>query len=260
MGVGASGSTPATGCAFQLASVRRRQFSRKGMKISTVDRFVAAALGGLFMVIVAANLGRAMSKTPAAPPATATGRFVMPLGNSQGDLRAPIGILEFSDFECPFCAAFARSTLPQLRDRYVKTSQVRLGFINFPMTTIHPLAASAARLSECSAEQGKFWAVHDRLFAAAPLTSLGLHQIAEDPALVPDRLRLRSCFDHRRPVVSESTMIGLANGVAGTPTFFLGLMDNGSLVVKLRLEGAQSFEAFAGAIEELKAEVTSSRR
>ena len=85
-------------------------------------------------------------------------------GAALGSSSAPVTIVEYSDFECPFCRRFYRQTLPQLRERYVASGQVRLVFRHLPSPGVHPNALGAAAAAECAGEQGEFWAMHDLLF------------------------------------------------------------------------------------------------
>lgn len=81
-----------------------------------------------------------------------------------GKEDATITIVEFSDFQCPFCERFFVDTLPELKKNYIDTGKAQLTFRHFPLTSIHPNAETAHRASECANEQGKFWEYHDLLF------------------------------------------------------------------------------------------------
>jgi protein-disulfide isomerase len=81
-----------------------------------------------------------------------------------GNEKAKITIVEFSDFQCPFCERFFIDTLPQLKKEYLDTGKAQLTFRHFPLTSIHPNAQKAHEASECANEQGKFWEYHDLLF------------------------------------------------------------------------------------------------
>ena len=82
----------------------------------------------------------------------------------RGDPNAPITIVEFSDFQCPFCARFHVQTLPSLLEEYIEAGKVNLVYRDFPIQSIHPNALPAAVASECAHEQGKYWEYHDTLF------------------------------------------------------------------------------------------------
>ncbi|MBI5859875.1 MAG: thioredoxin domain-containing protein, partial [Nitrosarchaeum sp.] len=82
----------------------------------------------------------------------------------RGDQNAAITIVEFSDFQCPFCARFQIQTLPLILEQYVETGKVKFVYRDFPIQNSHPNAMSAAVASECAHEQGKYWEYHDTLF------------------------------------------------------------------------------------------------
>jgi protein-disulfide isomerase len=81
-----------------------------------------------------------------------------------GNKDAKVTLVEFSDFQCPFCKAYFDDTHAQIKEKYVDTGKVKFAFRHFPLTSIHPLAQKAAEASECASEQGKFWEYHDLLF------------------------------------------------------------------------------------------------
>lgn len=81
-----------------------------------------------------------------------------------GNTDAKITIVEFSDFQCPFCRQFWTQTLPQIKKDYIDTGKAVLYYRQFPLDTIHPLAVPFANASECANEQGKFWQMHDKMF------------------------------------------------------------------------------------------------
>lgn len=156
----------------------------------------------------------------------------------RGSDRAPVTIVEFSDFQCPYCVR-AQPTLKRVREAYGE--KVRFVFVDFPLD-IHPQAKKAHEAAACAHEQGKFWPMYDRLF-----TSEGKFQVADLKGYAGetglDAVAFAACLDSgRHEGASERGMEeGARNGVSGTPAFFI----NGRMVV-----GAQPFEAFAQVIDD----------
>ena len=158
---------------------------------------------------------------------------------SVGPANAPVTIIEFSDFQCPFCQR-VMPTLKQVRARY--GDRVRLVWKDFPLTTIHPQAFKAAEAGNCAREQGKFWELHDRLFAnQQALQPELLKKYAADAGL--DGAKFNACLDTAKysDHVQEQMGVGTGLGVASTPSIFV----NGRLIA-----GAQPFETFVAIVDE----------
>ena len=139
-------------------------------------------------------------------------------GPSKGPADAPVTIIEFSDFECPFCSRVL-PTLDQVMARYPE--QVRIVYRNFPLRN-HPRAGPAAEAALCAEEQGKFWAFHDKLFAnARSLSDDDLNGYAQTLEL--DMPAFEACYTERRfaDQVAQDFREGQAAGVTGTPAFFV---------------------------------------
>jgi protein-disulfide isomerase len=129
------------------------------------------------------------------------GRVPFGAPESVGVSTAPVGVIEFADFQCPFCADFARSVFPQIRAKYIDRGLVRFDFRNFPLP-IHPLARSAALAGECLTKFRNFSAAQDFLFGAAPgATAKGLAPAAEALGLAPSTLE--SCSRNPTFVASD---------------------------------------------------------
>jgi protein-disulfide isomerase len=159
-------------------------------------------------------------------------------GPAKGPADAPIELIEFADFECPYCLA-ASPTIKRVLDTY--GNRVRFVYRNFPLAS-HPNAIPAAEAAQCAHEQGQFWAYHDRLFGSpGHLSSTELRSTAQQLGL--DTQRFDRCIEEHkyRAVVDTDVKAGTAAGVAGTPAFFI----NGRL-----LSGAQPYDAFKAIIEE----------
>jgi protein-disulfide isomerase len=137
---------------------------------------------------------------------------------SVGVSSAPITIVEFSDFQCPFCRA-AESSLKQVRQKY--GDEIRLVYMDFPLG-FHPHAMDAARAARCAADQDKFWQFHDALFRdQKKLDPDNLRQTAANVGL--DRNKFNACFteDKHDAGIRQDMAEGNSLGVTGTPTFFI---------------------------------------
>jgi protein-disulfide isomerase len=156
-----------------------------------------------------------------------------------GTANAPVTLIEFSDFQCPFCAR-VMPTLKQLKETY--GDKLRIVWKDFPLTSIHPQAFKAAEAGQCAREQGKFWELHDRLFAnQQALEPEALKQHAAAVGLDPGKFA--ACFDASKygERVQQQMSTGSQLGVGSTPSIFI----NGRLVA-----GAQPYEVFTAIIDE----------
>lgn len=136
----------------------------------------------------------------------------------RGKADAPITIVEFSDFQCPFCRSVV-ATLKQLAARY--PDKVRLVFRDFPIPSLHPDAPLAHEAARCAGEQGQFWPYHDLLFERTNVNATALKGYAADLKL--DDKKFAECLDsgRARAAVSADVAEGTRLGVSGTPTFFI---------------------------------------
>lgn len=168
-----------------------------------------------------------------------------------GDPEAPVLIVEFSDYQCPFCRRFEVETIPQIIQAYIDTGKVRLAFRDFPLTQIHANALPAALASECADEQGSFWPYHDMLFAkqsdwaqSNDIKTTLVHYAVE---LALDGNAFSACLEENRYLeeVQHDFSDGVSYGITGTPSFFI----NGK-----KLVGAVPFSEFQTAIDAALAE------
>jgi len=157
---------------------------------------------------------------------------------STGGKNAPVTIVEFSDFQCPFCRG-AENSIKAVRDKY--GDKIRLIYMDFPLG-MHPHAMEAARAGRCAAEQDKFWQFHDAMFAdQSKLAAADLKATAQKLGL--DIKQFNACFDQAKPDtgIRQDMAQGQSLGVTGTPTFFI----NGRELV-----GAQPAPKFNEMIDE----------
>ena len=156
----------------------------------------------------------------------------------RGSPEAAVTIVEFSNFECPFCKQ-AQLTIMQLLERY--NGKVKLVYRDFPLDSIHPQARRAAEAARCAHDQGNFWDFHDLLFSEAKMAPEDLRQYASKMGL--DTVKFDSCVSNgtHKFTVQRDLDEGTRLGITGTPAFFI----NGRMI-----SGAQSFEAFARIIDD----------
>jgi protein-disulfide isomerase len=170
---------------------------------------------------------------------------------ARGKETAPLTIVEFTDYQCPVCGRHARDTAPLIVDEYVETGKVRYVVIDLPLESIHRSAFKAAEASRCAGEQGKYWEMHDRLFAMQQsLEPWSAH--AE--ALGLDVGSYQQCLDSGRHAAAIRQDMAEAQrvGARGTPTFLLAATDpqDPTKVKGLSLiPGARPFVAMKGDIE-----------
>lgn len=199
-------------------------------------------------------------KKPAAAPTTGTAaapqaagqaqdpnkKYDVNLGHlpAQGKENAKVTLIEFSDFECPFCGKFYSETLPQITKEYIDTGKVKLYYRHYPLS-FHPKATPLALASECANDQGAFWKIHDKIFdntsTISTITDDQIKQWGVDLGL--DTNSFNKCYDNKthQSKIDEDFAAGGAVGVSGTPTFFI----NGKQLI-----GAQPFDSFKAIIDQ----------
>lgn len=171
---------------------------------------------------------------------------------TEGRLDAPVGIVVFSDFQCPFCRSFALEILPDLRSEFIDKGQLLFAFRHLPIESIHPLAKRAAAIGECARRGGVFKAVHDYLFSEPKLTAATLE-------VLPSRLGLsggllsEECIEKYGIDAVEADLKSAASlGVKGTPNILVGRnRGDGTLTITSRLRGARSIDEVSSTIKNL---------
>jgi len=170
-----------------------------------------------------------------------------------GNRDAQITIIEFSDFQCPFCERFNTQTFPLIFEEYIKHGKVKLVFRDFPIQSIHPNALPASVAAECANEQGKFKEMHDKLFdnqkkwnKQDTINALSIfNQYATEIKL--EQTKFESCLANGKYIdeIKNDLSEGQSYGVSGTPGFFIGNEKIGFI----ELKGAQPFDSFKKVIE-----------
>ena len=173
-----------------------------------------------------------------------------------GDKNASLTLIEFSDYQCPFCSRHFQQTLPQIITEYVKTGKVKYVLRDFPLQSMHPAALKAAEAARCAGDQGKYWEMHDRLLVN-PRALAPKDLTAHAQSVGVEALSFQRCVEAGKyaATVRKDLADGQQAGVNGTPTFFLGVTDSNNPSVKATrtLVGAQPYSSFKEAIDGLLA-------
>jgi protein-disulfide isomerase len=168
---------------------------------------------------------------------------------SIGQADAPVTLVEYTDYQCPFCRRHNLQTFPTLLSEYIETGIVRYVFKDFPLNSIHPQAAEAAEAARCANDQGRFLEMHDLLFVRqeewsgqAPPTEIFVGMAA---GLGLDEAAFRACLEggEHEAAVTADLNEGIGFGITGTPAFYL----NG-----YPISGAQPLEVFEQAIAQVQ--------
>lgn len=156
-----------------------------------------------------------------------------------GDKNAPVTMIEYGDFQCPFCGRFFKETESTLREKYIKTGKIKFIYRDFAF--LGPESTWAANAARCAGEQGKFWEYHDRLFGNQQALDVNnLKKYANELKL--DSGKFDKCLDDGkyRDEVNKDLADGSQAGIDGTPGFIIG---------KTKLSGAQPYASFKAAID-----------
>lgn len=205
---------------------------------------VVLALGGLLAGMLALFLGGAASDEV---------RLALKPGElSLGRPDAPLTMVEFTDYQCPYCRRFQAEVWPKLKREYIDTGKLRYIARDLPLA-FHSSAAPAAEAAHCAGEQGKFWEMHAALLGGAEdLGTGGIERRAK--ALGLDMTGFGECVARKKyaEVIAAHAREADAAGIDGTPGFVVGRVSGGELD-GVRVEGALPFEDFAQLLHELLA-------
>jgi protein-disulfide isomerase len=172
----------------------------------------------------------------------------------RGSASAKVMLLEFSDYQCPFCGRHFRETMPQIEKTYIETGKIKYAFKDFPIESLHRQAVKAHEAANCAADQDKYWPMHARLFMNP--NPLGPEELKAHAAAVGVNLgTYQQCVDSGRHVqtVQQSINDAVSFGVTGTPAFFVGVVapDGKSLKPSRFISGAHPFTRFKQEIDAL---------
>ena len=209
--------------------------TKSSKKTFYIGLAIAAIVGvaALSYITGQASKNRIITVDPNLPSVESQG-YVM------GSPDAKVELVEHGDFECPGCASYAETIEPEIREQYVKTGKIRFRYIDLPLNG-HQNTLNASNAAACADEQGKFWEMHDRIFATQYEWSPQFNGPASgDPdkhfkalarQIGVDGAKFDECLSSRRmmPKVQAHLKLSEARGVSGTPTFFLGNQRFGGL-------------------------------
>lgn len=166
---------------------------------------------------------------------------------AKGDARQVLTLIEYSDYECPFCIRHFTQTMPEIESKWIQTGKLRYVFRDFPIDSLHPAAIRGHEATRCANEQGKFWELHTKMFSPP-----GSH--------VPEQIEARAaeaglamapfqnCVTSGKfnADIQKSVQSAVELGANGTPAFFVGLRNPDTEDVRIitAVSGAQPFEAF----------------
>lgn len=176
-----------------------------------------------------------------------------------GDKNAPVTLIEFSDYECPFCKRHFSQTLPQITKDYIDTGKVRLIFRDLPLSFHDPMATTEAIAANCAKDQGgdtSYFKYHNEIFKRTTsngngLTKDNLYSIASDLAL--NSVNFKACLDSEKykDEVQKDLADATSAGATGTPSFFVGKSTSDGVIEGTKIVGAQPYSAFQTAIDGL---------
>ncbi len=173
----------------------------------------------------------------------------------KGRTDAQITMVEFSDFQCPFCSRHTSSVLPQLEKNYIDTGRVRYVLRDFPLS-FHKQAPKAHEAAHCAGEQDKYWQMHARLFANQKALHLDKLPKHAEAAGVADLASFQACLDSGKygERIKRSLADGSRLGIRGTPSFAIGTTGSDGEVTALKIvRGAQGYDVFQKVIDDLLA-------
>jgi protein-disulfide isomerase len=170
----------------------------------------------------------------------------------RGNSSAKVMLLEFSDFQCPFCGRHYRETMPQLEKEYIEAGRIQYAFRDFPIESLHREAIKAHEAANCAADQGKYWPMHARLFLNPK--PLGIEELkAHGAAVGLEAASFQQCLDSGKHAgtVQQGVADAVGAGISGTPAFFVGVVaDDGKSLKAMRfINGAHPFGRFKQEID-----------
>ena len=223
---------------------------KKALDVVTMVAMLGASASVVYVLVWRGATPAQRSAPPVEKVNIAEHLDIMDQGATKGTENAKVVMIEFTDFQCPYCGRFARDIFPDLEHDFIDTHKIRYVLHNLPLPG-HPFARNAAVAAECAGLQERYWDMHDRLFANQEKLA-GQDLIDHAAAIGLDVPRFKDCTggDFVARLKSEE---GLARrlGVNSTPTFFIGeVQGNSQIVLRGKVRGAQPYAVFKAALDD----------
>ncbi len=233
--------------------------------VATLCTIVAA------IVIVAVAIGRwrqpavrpmprGLLQSPRSPVTQVTG-LETSIGKRHRQGAVPrVALIEFSDFQCPYCGKYARDVYPIVKKEFIDNGRIEYVFRDFPLQGIHPVAFRASLAATCAGEQGQYWSMHDWLFSqqdklaeSGKLGTLDSFLLSAADRIGLTTQTFKNCLSTEDGAsIHASQEEGKRLGVMATPTFFVGsITDNQTVKIVQKINGLQSFDVFKQVIDKV---------
>lgn len=240
-----------------MSRSERRREARQADSGSNTLYYVLGAVAVIGIGVVAYSAGSSALSRAATEPVELTIESneelaALARGVSRGDADAPVTVVEFGDYQCPACGAFALQYKPGIDQALVETGEAEFVFYDFPIVTGHPNAFLAARAARCAGDQGAYWAYHDQLFrnqaswSTANLPTSAFESYAGEVGIDEDEFAECLNSDRFADVVTANMELGRRMGVGGTPTILVNV--NG----QTRQVNSYDVRSIQEAIEEMR--------
>lgn len=236
----------------------------KSIILSAVIIAIAILMhGGIIKIAPDASKQQEVKKTQQIPlqatPQPSSAKVSVDDDPVLGSNDAKVTLIEFSDYECPFCKRHFEQVFPSLKKDYIDTGKVKMVFRDYPLSFHDPMATFEANAANCAREQrgdAAYYILHDAIFSKTKSNGNGLtkdevYQMALDLGL--NQASLKSCADSLKfqEEIKKDFKDGSAAGVSGTPAFFIGRSDPSGVITGQIVSGAQSYSAFQAVIDSL---------
>ena len=175
---------------------------------------------------------------------------------AKGLVTAPLTIVEFTDYQCPFCAKYTLEVFPEIEREYINTGKLRYFAKDYPLETVHPLARPAAEAALCAGLQSSFWTMRALLFAnQSTITTNAFPGFARELSLDLGAFGACRGSGNQSEIVRRAQAEGNRAGVTGTPTFFLGFVNSNTTLVRVErvIVGYEPYGTFKKSLDELLA-------